>query len=674
MSVGSDSQMGRDSLPERSARAQVLDILGAQWRRLQRLLEPLWGRTLTDLLPWMGILALSVASFVTTLLGMNHYTDKAAVAFFGTLGIQVLMIFASGGIGQLPNFRTSKFWWLATAFAIAMSISSFFSFAAFYEAIETEDRRVSESDTLIRNEWTRVFNDVRVQATYEFAARVAGLRSSGNDPFQRWRSSYEKVLAQGERFVREFEPVVEGRLRRRNPTERSSDLAANLDTQLRDAQRDLDVRLRDQDSAREKVAILKVEVASADKLHKDEIETGGTKTGDRTVTPAGDGPVARKYLEELRLKQAELRTAELKLVEAEVRVQTMQQRVQRLEEDRLNLLGTDRETELLAKLEGAQSSLKVLTETLRAFRPVTTTLDANSVDQIINTGQQISDATSSCITAKEHFRSAAAALDAANISVGSIASFGILDAGCDTAPRFGDGGTVTDHVASLANFLRDCPPNSVPASASAQAGPAGSASSAETLYQQNFTALANYLRTCLAKSPVIRSTEALETIMGNFQRLLLTYNPKAHPFTRAIAAFQRRDYTAYLAAGIAFAIDFMILVCGLAMRRAEDDEEMLPEDMDDSEAQFEQEVEDFLVINRNLLRLLIVAMAEVTGDVDGTVETAYECAFPRQDLEVRRNDLAVMHDMGLLTLHPGGIAMRRDQYERLRRFAVDFGL
>ena len=40
MSVGSDSQMGRDSLPERSARAQVLDILGAQWRRLQRFLAP----------------------------------------------------------------------------------------------------------------------------------------------------------------------------------------------------------------------------------------------------------------------------------------------------------------------------------------------------------------------------------------------------------------------------------------------------------------------------------------------------------------------------------------------------------------------------------------------------------------------------------------------------------
>lgn len=87
----------------------------------------------------------------------------------------------------------------------------------------------------------------------------------------------------------------------------------------------------------------------------------------------------------------------------------------------------------------------------------------------------------------------------------------------------------------------------------------------QTLYRVDYEGIREHVQKCLGIIN-LQDGNSLVGAQTEITQLLAAYNPEAHSFTRTVSAFERSDRKAYIALIIAFAIDALILIFGLAGR------------------------------------------------------------------------------------------------------------
>lgn len=516
----------------------------------------------------LAMVVLSVSSLVTTFLGFAEYTEFRLVSVCASLGIQLLMLYAAVQIAALPSFNTSKALFLSLLFFVAMGISSFFSFAAFHDGIESEERRAEEGDTLLRSEWTRLYNGVREQIVREFDLRIGALAAGGADPYSQWRDELQEIVTLGTGFYATMLPLLNDRLADAEATQRRGQQDVNERRseyeRLDDSVARVQSRVR---SIELEKAQLEAEIQALQEQYDNEVESGGTPLGEDRRSIPGEGPIARGLRDDRRDAEFRLRRVQqdLNLVQREFDTLSAQR------QDELDRLRTSEEVIAsgsqgpVQRFGAAVVLVQQFQRTIEGVKLPPDSISSRNAEAVSELGRVLRSSVGLCGTAKQQFNAALVAVSNAGISQQVIDSGRISNNSCDVHPAFANGETIANYISSFEQFIEQCNPIKLEQVETVNVGGA-SGLAPRQVYEENYRNLRDYFQRCLGLAPGFRSAPALESLMDGFRNLLLTYNPQAHPFTRAVAAFDRNDLPAILALVIALSIDGVILICGLALR------------------------------------------------------------------------------------------------------------
>lgn len=230
----------------------------------------------------------------------------------------------------------------------------------------------------------------------------------------------------------------------------------------------------------------------------------------------------------------------------------------------------------------------------------------------------------------------------------------------------------------MQEFIRYCSPTQYPGSQDQgltfRGGGGADPGFVSADYEKRYAELRVYFQDCLAKAPTIGSNVALRQIMDDFQQLFLKYNPKSHYFTRAINAFQRGNNTAYVAAGIAMTIDLLILACGVAVRRFDDEEGLTShDDLEEapSELTREQMAVDLLWREPELIAHLAKTAEREMRLVDGREVEMFVCGLSDPVLNANRPYLRELSEIGMIEFRDDTISLNREEYLKVMRFLFE---
>lgn len=633
-----------------------------------------------------GIVGLSIASWVTTFLGMLSYTDLWIIAFLASLGFQFLMLFSAVRYASLLDRTTMKAQALLLLFFAAMSVSSFFSFAAFHQVMEPPERRLEEADALLRNEWTDVYTYIRRQALGEFGEKVNRGSADGTSEYQKWVDSVAEMKASSVRYVTEMRQAL---------SKKQADLSASPDAirfaQLEEQRKGIEARRSELDIGlgpleRSVRDAQRREVEVRAKLEQ-ELGEGGTVLADGTITRPGEGPISRRLRADLARIRSELTPLEREL---DVRRSDIERVNNELRDKAGTIAAFANESELARQLTVANTAreqvdgLEVTVSGLRIPAPV---VGAGNAQALMDTADVIKQTTVLCQTIRAQYDSTAAAVAAAGVTLvggpGGARSNGGAVGGnrCDVAPIYGSGITIPDHVEQMRPFLLNCEPNKLESrdvvlardeskGTRQQVNPylnfsEAGLTAAERDYARYFRYLQGQFNSCLAVAPEIGSGEALKQIRERFATLTQEYNPRAHPFTRAVSAFSRGDLTATFAATVAVLIDLLIFIAGLAMQR---DRTNGRDVAGEAEKERQAEINAFIIQHREAAERVCDAIqyAELAPEVvDGEMREVHVLSLDSPGFETIRPELRLMNNLGLLNIEGDRVLIMRDKAEYL---------
>jgi hypothetical protein len=624
----------------------------------------IWNKLSIRIIPLLGIIFLTIASGFTTYLGIENYTSLVIIGMFATLGVQAFMLYASVRIGILASLQDTKFWYLLVLYCVAMLISSFFSFANFHSQIETEERRAFEAEAVIRDKWAELYDKVIEQTSNEFDAKL-NLAADPQEAFSTWLAEYERIqgishifvnryLAEAQRNIIDLEGAT-------GTTElEKTRLNQNFYSTL-DKLETLSAKLAD---ARLTQAGIDAEITTLAEQIERELIQGGSVQIDGTVSPPGDGPIYKSL--KLRLakltEDAENQKTLIRTLENEENIlQRNRDQIQRS----LDSLRQSKNTETNQRL----IDLKVLADALQQVRnsasrmpDIDASMEMTSVTVVKQQLPKLQRAANACSDVQASLRVAMNELEKSGQSPADE-SRGLLEVSCDTLPVLGAGSIEAGLISNFSKFESKCNPAQLPVTETKSYEKPKNNSDQTNIsnilsvfqseteeakkfynqqYEKNYAILRKATITCMAEIPPSESLGARREINSTFQRFLIDNNPKAHPFTRAIAAFERGDQSAYLAAFIALAIDAMILVCCLAMRRPSEDSHdnaSISIDIDEVRDTFLQQNPTFCMFLLSSTHKIVTKGA-----------TTYECELPHIYFDDKINLLHRASDLGFIDL------------------------
>ena len=610
-----------------------------------------------DDFPILGILFLTIASWVTTFMGMWEYTDLGIIAFLGSSGLQLLMLYSAVRFAHLARKQDMKGVLLLVLFFSAMSVSSFFSFAAFHQVIEPPERRAAEADTLIRSEWSRLFNKIKIQVVGEFNRRLNdGSRGNGRS-YEEWARSVETLRTESDKFKTTSLALVTDRLNtiNNNPTVALTNSRKEQVATLLNRRSELERAIATQER---KNATDRANLEALQKKAQNELEKGGEPLENGKFSKPGKGKLyeARLYdaqMAERRYSEQEASTAALR-----AEFDAVNQQIERLNKEQRAVGGQEDYGRQLSLLTTARTQLDDFRNRVAALKTPPGSLAGSTADSLTEAATAISNATAQCRELKADYVAVKSALRAADLMIGDEP--GISGAMCDQEPRFADGMTIPQHIASFTSFLGNCGPIKSTQPVSVEKPAAGAfprsldgryESVGDRAYATQFQALQDRIQGCLNDAPNISSSAATQDIVDDFRAMMQKYNPQAHPFTRAIAAFERRDPSALFAAFIAMVIDGLIFMAGLAMQKQQGPGN--PVSLVETDNETASEIAEFARDRKDVLKAIGAAIeSEIPSvfDVNGYASQGYIINRHLGLFQTLTADLERMHNLGLIRL------------------------
>lgn len=622
----------------------------------------------------IGILSLSTASLITTYIGMSYYTDIWIISMLASSGIQLLMLYAAVRFSTLNDRSDTKAIFLLILFFSSMSVSSFFSFAAFHEVMEPPKRRLEEADTLMRNEWTNVYSIMRSQSLGEFGQRMKEDNGGESGRFPYWVKKVSELRADIESYhsITASAVTADKASLMREPRYNEMVIVKNRQ----------DDAAKRRDSLKQQITSMEIQIAELEQKAREakskydtELANGGTALPGGRVTKPGSGPVSDKLKTDWAAAQAVLQEKKQEFENYGKQVTAAETDIIS-EGSRLNAMSDVKQ--LVARQSALDTAQKQL-DTLNGMPipPVSVTAAATG-DGLMALQHEIEKTTSACLQIQSQFNATAASIRPLDLKY-AAGSQSISDLErkirsntCSTSPIYSTGASIPQHIARIQGFIENCGPEGIP-SVQSNALPAANAAARPPLgddnavqlerYATNFRALQGFFNRCLADAPTLENTDALKGVRESFSQLLLYYNPQAHQFTRALSAFKRGDPTAWFAALVAVLIDFLIFLTGLAMHHSS------PRGNDGlfSSLAHEQKakeitafIEDHPVPPAKICDAISQARKE-TIEVDGILRRVFVIALDSDEFITMRPELDQMNNFGMIKIIDNNITVSDDQ-------------
>lgn len=517
------------------------------------------------------LVALTLASAITTFNGMWEYTELWFVSLMTTIGVQLIMLHTAGKIIALEEIHSDRFMTLTLIYLMAMIVSSFFSFAAFYETIESDERLRSQSNLVLRTQWGNVYSEIIDTNKLEL---FGSYRKSGG--LENWNSEYQKFVANVRRYIKDIQGVYDSRYFNINESLKiRSKRQNNKFSLLEEIEEDIN-RLESKSSRNSGlIAQQNSLVESLQKRFETERDEGGTPREDDTISPRGYGPIARSI--ELELKTAEQDLDLLKAEQAKVNAELseLKNRQKELSDDLSNVAISSEELQFLS-IQGILEPYEKLKDIAQKL-PTENQHDVNDFQSLNQKLLDHSRKVNLCIEVKALTSSVDLAVSKiTNSGLPRVIDYNIQSNICDISPNTGGLNDFAVTVSKLGKFESKCAPEKLPAEVASFEDlnePRESLSSEgkkitieQKNYLEDFNKLKMHLIECMKYPPRARDNEQSAKILNDFTFLLLAYDPTAHPFTRAVEAFKRGELTAYIAAIIALIIDLLIYTFSLTLR------------------------------------------------------------------------------------------------------------
>lgn len=517
------------------------------------------------------LIALTLASAITTFNGMWEYTELWFVSLMTTIGVQLIMLHTAGKIIALEEIHSDRFWTLTLIYLMAMIVSSFFSFAAFYETIESDERLRSQSNLVLRTQWGNVYSEIIDTNKLD----LLGSYYSSNG-LAKWNDDYAGLKTNAERYWEDVKSIYETlhkdvddsiELKNKDREEKVK-ILSRIDKRINELENEISTNSGD-------VARFSSMVESISSDFSREKDTGGTVREDGSITPAGYGTEAKKIERELKRAERQLDSYRADQAEFEAELNSLKNR-------RASILGEVEENEIGLEEKNAISIKNILSphEKLKVGIQKLPQNNQISVNDFQSLNQALINHREKVELCSE-IKVLVSALDSAIANTGDKGlpradPYGILNNQCDVSPMT-DG--TTDFLGvpeQLKKFEQECAPEKIPegkpsyediATQEQKFVVGGKQITAEQKnYLEDFNALKAHLIQCMKYPPRAKNNAQSAKILNDFTSLLLAYDPTAHPFTRAVEAFNRGELTAYIAAIIALIIDLLIYTFSLTLR------------------------------------------------------------------------------------------------------------
>lgn len=554
--------------------------------------------------------SLSLASAYRTGVGLTVYTVDPISSVFMTVGVQGLMLAMAYIISQLRELFTTVFWIVFSTYLMCMGISVFFSFASFFENVQTEEASRSEATIVLQSEWNTISSQINRVHRDRLVLEANDLVQTQR--FSTWSTSFREYWTEVELFERSARSIFAELNAKISETE--SERAASKDKIEQDVlewERELRFLRRDRDDLSQRISSqagqvrsVEVELDAKRRQAEAELKQGGTSSPDNdAISPPGDGPIYRGFL-------AEAAEINQRRVQLEAVLQGLQ-----AERGEIDLLLNDLEqrlsaaTQSLAILRGSRD-LSQLTEAEKSQLPyqdaltdISRILGNNPLERLgrpISVPQDGLDLQVSIAKIVEICADLTAQVEILGRGLATVDLGGGLarpapnSISCSFDPSISiDGRTLKSQVENLTVFQDSCGQDDFPTGYST--GLFFERLKAEDSFEfREFTALANlndatwddisnfyqtnreqfeeilyrlefreiidHVSECLQTTDL--TDEELNDAKIDMQDWLLSYNPDAHSFTRALASFKVNNDTAYLAGAAALSLDILILLSG----------------------------------------------------------------------------------------------------------------
>ena len=630
--------------------------------RLIRLNKDLHHVAKQNSFPIIAVIVLTLASWATTYFGLSIYTGYRVIAFLAASGVQILMFYASIHFADLEDKLSEKGISILVLFFSAMSISAFFSFAAFHQAVEPPSRRLEEADTLFRTEWTRLYSNVRIQVEKELSERLDARGQSGMPPYQVWRENVEILRG----VARSYHSDAEAELGGREDMVKRKNEANNIDTsrtQLRENSRKREALLKEEDQLRREINDKTADHQHFLDLWKKEIDVGGTGT-DATGRPTkpGKGDISDGHLRNAQNLDRELDELKRKLNKAKAELKSIDDVMLRLNGNLAATEGPGNVADQIREIDSLRHQLDDFKRLVDELGQPPAVLSAASADEFSRIAHVIDTTAQKCTAVKASFETLSLLLQQSKVSVRNNPDEKIRGNTCGNPPSFADGKTIKEHIDSFQKFLTQCGPGQIPKTEIRDISQEENvltnladlmrSSDIDPAYVKQYRNLQVYFNKCLVEAPFIASNDANIEIISNFHSLLLKYNPAAHEFTRAVAAFQRGDLPAQFAACIAVLIDLLILIAGIAMRKPVASNRYTF--VTNAEIALEHDRERFLEDNEDLVHRVLWVMSQdinpKTMQIGGVEDKFYNFDMRNDFFSDRRHLIKKLFDLHLIHL------------------------
>lgn len=624
------------------------------------------------------MLVLTISSYFTTYWGLEKYTDITLVAVLASLGVQLTMLYSAVRLSALGGDDRSdgEEPWLYTIYFVAMIVSCFFSFASFHDMIEPANRRASDADIVIQAEWGKLYSTIRSAASSELITDTA-------EPYSNWASNMSRLLSQAQTLYNEVTAATKAKEAELNQiqSKQNEDGYVRRMTQLAGSKRSIDDRVN---ALKDSMDSMYAEYLAVKAKHETEIKFGGSPTNAGTITKAGNGDVAKRLEIEFRRKYAEYLNIKSSYDAELSKQEKINKELSSIESSISSNSDRNKNDEMRARVSELSVKINRLDELIKdvSAPPSKTSFSESELkgvyDSIMAWGNR-------CVQVKEAMsRVMVGVADAKILYVRRDSGDGLGEPDC--APPRTQKNDAIQGVSNLNDFIMNCAPDQVNTVMSSNRdervnisdvlrGDSGAA------YYVGFNNMKKKLQGCMSKTPQVSNRDAQQRVqekIDDFNALLLKYNPTAHPFTRAIAAFERRDKPAMFAAVLAATIDGLILLIGLAARRKKNGNDVfqLEDDAQRDLNDRNQNIEN--LCHRHAEDLRKVALALGVGQ-----STEFDQATPRTVYKVSLDDptltdtwpcIGWMLKYKFLDIKDGHVVASQEMFARINELSDRYGV
>jgi hypothetical protein len=539
------------------------------------------------------IVALSIASGERTYEGIHNFTNNRPLSVLITFGVQVMMVVLAWRLGdayatpaqpegfgqtKLPllrrllrglgravsrNFFVRNFF-LLTSFAMCVIICVFFSFDSFYQTISTDEQRKVIAENEAREVGRRI-NIVLAAELEKEQGRQSTALASGED-WQKYKAKIETIIGMpiaptlvkevSDRAARErkeddlarnavLEQIAQAQAEK-NTMQVQLDARTNTRAQLVREREDLEAEHRTSVAGlrtyRTEVAAKEREIEQALTLRNNERTTGNLQRNKKGGLNRGAGPRYREYDSIYRAALEELGRIRQRMDPAAV--------------ENAIAANENRRRQIDRELENIDLDVKNFEVKLDAI-PIPT-LPARRVAG--SPDAPVPELSRAAADAKElgdmlvQFESAPTGSGMQKLAqkcIGVLASLRALPEARAEAERIDYCSPPSGTYAALNNLLE----------LGQRQVDLKEKCTSVTVANLPLARLLEHSRVCLQTARL--SDEAIEGLEGKLGKLAREFDTKAHPFTKTIAAFERGDRLAYLAAIMAIALDGLVLMAGM---------------------------------------------------------------------------------------------------------------